>query len=427
MRAKNALPLPLFAYRAASWLGSPLISLWLKLRARAGKEPAGRFGERQGRSRLSRPPGALVWLHGISVGESLSLLPMIEALRSRRPDLSILVTSGTSAAAEILATRLPAGVLHQYVPVDTPGSTRRFLDHWQPNLAVFAESEVWPNVILNSRARNIPLALVSARFSAQTLARWRQAPHSFRYLLESFCLLLVRDQVMANALDEIGIATHGLGDLKFGGPALGYDVAQAHRLKAQLAGRRMILAASTHSGEEALLARCFLSASREVKRDALLVIAPRHIGRARQIASEMGQVGLRVSLRSSNPDILGVTDVYIADTLGELGLWYHLADLAILGGSLVDGVGGHNPLEAARLNCPLAVGPYTQAWPVIEALQRCGGLCRVQDAQEVTHLMRIALMESSRLQHLAMAAHDFVAARDNDLDEIVDRLLGLVA
>ena len=158
-------PLPLALYAAATGLMAPFAPALLRARARRGKEDPARLGERLGRPTAARPAGPLVWLHGVSVGETQSLLPLVAALRERRPDALVLVTSGTVTAAGLLAQRLPAGAIHQFAPVDAPGAVAGFLDHWRPDLAVFVESEIWPNLVLAARARGVRLALVSARMT----------------------------------------------------------------------------------------------------------------------------------------------------------------------------------------------------------------------------------------------------------------------
>jgi len=182
--------LPLAVYAAATGLLEPLAPALLRRRARAGKEDASRLSERLGRPTRSRPQGPLVWLHGVSVGESLSLLPLIAALQARRPDLNLLVTSGTVTSAQVLAKRLPQGVIHQFAPVDAPGAAARFLDHWRPGAALFVESELWPNLVVAAARRGVKLALLSARMTQASVEGWARAPESARRLLGAFSLVL---------------------------------------------------------------------------------------------------------------------------------------------------------------------------------------------------------------------------------------------
>ena len=344
--AGQALPLPLTLYGAATAILEPFAPSILKRRARRGKEDPARIGERLGRPGVARPDGPLVWLHGVSVGETTSLLPLVAALRARRPDLVILVTCGTVTAAALLAQRLPAGVIHQYAPVDGPGAVRRFLDHWKPGLAIFVESELWPNLILAAKARGVKLALLSARMTRKSANGWARRPVSARTLLEAFDLVLAQDEDTEDRLRGLGAATGPRLNLKLIGEALPCDAAELARLRAAVGGRKVVLAASTHPGEEPLIA----AAVRKAAPDAVLVIAPRHPDRGPEIADLLGG-GLRS--QGAAPGA-----VHIADTLGELGLFFRLADVVVMGGSFVPGIGGHNPLEPARIGRPIVTGRY---------------------------------------------------------------------
>lgn len=340
------MTLPLALYGLATGLAEPLAPLILKRRAKAGREDPLRLGERLGRAGAPRPPGPLVWLHGVSVGETVSLLALVEGLRARRPDLGLLVTSGTRTSAELLARRLPAGVRHQYVPVDTPGAVRRFLDHWRPDLGVFAESELWPNLILTARRRGTRLVLASARITEGTARTWRRAPASARRLLSAFDLILPQDRATADRLRGLGADCGRELNLKRAGAPLIFDPAELARLQGLAAGRPVALAASTHPGEDALIAEAAEGLG------ALVVIAPRHPERGAEIAA-----ALKAPRRALGEEPGPETPVWIADTLGEMGLFFRLADVVVMGGSFPGGIGGHNPLEPARLGAPVITGP----------------------------------------------------------------------
>lgn len=340
------MTLPLDLYGLATRLAEPLAPLILKRRAKAGREDPFRLGERLGRTGAPRPPGPLVWLHGVSVGETVSLLALVEGLRARRPDLGLLVTSGTRTSAELLARRLPAGVRHQYVPVDTPGAVRRFLDHWRPDLGVFAESELWPNLILTARGRGTRLVLASARITEGTARTWRRAPASARRLLSAFDLILPQDRATADRLRGLGADCGRELNLKRAGAPLIFDPAELARLQELAAGRPVVLAASTHPGEDALIAEAAEGLG------ALVVIAPRHPERGAEIAA-----ALKAPRRAPGEEPGPETLVWIADTLGEMGLFFRLADVVVMGGSFPGGIGGHNPLEPARLGAPVITGP----------------------------------------------------------------------
>ncbi len=340
------MTLPLALYGLATRLAEPLAPGLLRRRAAAGREDPDRLGERLGRASRPRPAGPLVWLHGVSVGESLSLLALVEGLRARRPDLALLVTSGTRTSAELLARRLPEGVVHQYVPVDGPRAAQRFLDHWRPDLGVFAESELWPNLLQSARRRGTRLALVSARITEGTARTWRRAPASARRLLGLFDLILPQDRASAARLADLGAACGRELNLKRAGAPLPFDPAELERLRGLAGGGPVILAASTHPGEEALVAGAAEGLG------ALLILAPRHPERGGEIAA-----ALRAPRRAHGQSPGPHDPIWIADTLGEMGLFFRLADLVVMGGSFPSGIGGHNPLEPARLGVPVLTGP----------------------------------------------------------------------
>ncbi|MFN7303778.1 MAG: 3-deoxy-D-manno-octulosonic acid transferase [Phenylobacterium sp.] len=340
------MTLPLALYGLATGLAEPLAPFSLKRRAKVGREYALRLAARLGRTGSPRPPGPLGWLHGVSGGETVSLLPLVEGLRARRPDLGLLVTSGTRTSAELLGRRLPAGVRHQYVPVDTPGAVRRFLDPWRPDLGVFAESELWPNLILTARRRGTRLVLASARITEGTARTWRRAPASARRLLSAFDLILPQDRATADRLRGLGADCGRELNLKRAGAPLTFDPAELARLRGLAAGRPVVLAGSTHPGEDALIAEAAEGLG------ALLVIAPRHPERGAGIAA-----ALRAPRRALGEDPGPETPVWIADTLGEMGLFFRLADVVVMGGSFPGGIGGHNHLEPARLGAPVITGP----------------------------------------------------------------------
>ncbi|MGZ3272936.1 MAG: 3-deoxy-D-manno-octulosonic acid transferase [Caulobacteraceae bacterium] len=348
------MSLGLAAYRCLTGLLEPLAPHVLAGRARKGKEDPVRMGERLGRPSCERPKGELVWLHGASVGETLSLLPLVEALARARPDLNLLVTSGTVAAAQVLRKRLPAGVLHQYAPVDAPGPVRRFLRHWRPCLAVFVESELWPNLVHHTRRAGCHLALLGARISDESAKGWARAPRSARALLSAFDLILAQDSKSWKKLRDLGAQVAGELDLKQAAAPLPYDETELQAFKDELCGRPVVVAASTHPGEDEQVVAA-LGALPHPR--PLLVLAPRHPARGRDLAEMLRAQGLKLSRRSIGERIAGDTEVYLADTLGELGLFFRLAQVVVMGGGFGEGVGGHNPLEPARLGLPVVTGP----------------------------------------------------------------------
>ncbi|MDP2010047.1 MAG: 3-deoxy-D-manno-octulosonic acid transferase [Phenylobacterium sp.] len=347
-------PLSLQLYAAALGLLEPLAGPLLARRVKAGKEDAARLGERLGHANVTRPEGRLVWLHGVSVGESMSLLPLVSALKARRPELALLVTSGTRTSAELLAKRLPAQVIHQYIPLDAPGAVRRFLDHWEPDLGVLVESELWPNLILGAHERRVKLALLSARMTEGSAQGWAKVPAAAKLVLDAFDLIAPQETETQMRLKRLGARTSPLLNLKTVGEALPVDAAELARLKTAVGDRRVVLAANTHPGEDEIVIQGFRQAGLA---DTLLVIAPRHPARGEAIAGLLA--GFEVARRAAGEPLTAQTTAYVADTLGEMGLLYSLADVVVMGGSFLPGIGGHNPLEPARLEKPILTGPHT--------------------------------------------------------------------
>lgn len=415
-------PLALRLYRVATGLAEPLAPLLLGRRARRGKEDPDRLGERLGHAGLPRPEGPLVWLHGASVGESLSLLPLVDRLRSARPDLQILLTSGTVASAALIARRAPDGVLHQFAPVDAPRAVDRFLDHWRPALAVFVESEVWPNLLLAAKARGARLALISARLSDRSLAGWGRRPEAARALFRSFDLVLAQTDAIAAGLRGLGAKDQGRLNLKLAGAPLAVDQSVLADLRAAAGDRPVLLAASTHPDEDEIV----LDAFRMISSYALLVIVPRHPARADAIVSAARDRGFTVAARTREP--FGEAHVYVADTLGEMGLWFSLAAAALIGGSLRPGPGGHNPIEPAQLGCPIITGPHVDNWQAIYAeLIGAGAVAIARDALELTAAWSEVLLLPAAARRRAEHARRVVAAGETGLDGAVAALLKLVA
>ena len=414
-------PWSLTAYRTAAGLISPLAGSVLKARARRGKEDAERLRERLGHASLDRPNGPLVWMHAVSVGESLSLLPLIHALRSERPDLAILVTSGTQASAEILARRLPPGALHQYAPVDTPSAVRRFLRHWRPEIGLFVESELWPNLIMAARGAGARLGLISARITEKSARRWSTRPAAARAMLASFELILAQDAATAQRLTALGGQVAGRLNLKRVGEPLPYDAEELTDLKAVLGGRRVVVAASTHPTEEALIA----GAVARLSSRPLLIIVPRHPELSATIVRDLA--GHRFAVRSAGEAIEPETDVYLADTLGEVGLFLRLADVAVMGGGFVSGIGGHNPLEPARLGVGVISGPHVANWPDIFAEMTEVGAARIAgDGPALTCTLDQLLQDRAQLEALNRAAAEFAGRQGNLLTAALERLRPLL-
>ncbi|WP_354208245.1 MULTISPECIES: 3-deoxy-D-manno-octulosonic acid transferase [unclassified Bradyrhizobium] len=376
----GSLPLTLRMYRRLARGLVPLAPALIKRRLKQGKEDPARVGERRGLSRDVRPHGPLVWIHGASVGEVLAAAALIERLRDL--NLRILLTSGTVTSAAIVAKRFPPDVIHQYVPYDSPRYVARFLDHWKPSLALFIESDLWPNLILAGAARRVPMVLINGRMSPRSFPRWRRMQGTISALLSRFDICLAQSKTDAERFSTLGgrdVVT--TGNLKLDVPAPPADPAKLERLMAMTRGRPIIVAASTHPGEEEMLVAAHRSLSGFFPQ-LLTVIVPRHPDRGSSITGLITASGLKPALRSRDELPTAATDVYVADTMGELGLFYRLSEIVFMGGSLIRH-GGQNPIEAIKLGAAIVHGPHVFNFAdVYEALDHSGG-ARQADTQEL--------------------------------------------
>jgi 3-deoxy-D-manno-octulosonic-acid transferase len=415
--------LRLKAYRTITSLARPLAPLVLGLRRRQGKEDPARLPERLGRPGASRPAGPLAWFHAASVGETLSILPLISALAERRHSLSFLLTTGTVTSAKLAAQRLGPRTLHQFAPLDVPKYVRRFLDHWRPDLAVFTESEIWPNLILESSARGIPLTLVNARMTQRSYRRWRRGSGVARPLFSRFSLVLTQNEVLARRFRRLGAATAvASGNLKIDTPPPPVDELELNRLEAALEGRPLLLAAGTHEGEEGIVAE----AHRELRRrfpDLITIIAPRHPERGPAIAEWLQSQGIAAVRRAPGELPTRACEVYVADTLGELGMLYKLATIAFIGGSLVDR-GGHNPIEAVRHGAIVVTGPHWQNFKdTYEALLDRGGAVVVGSGVELANAVEPLLANEAELARIRERAESALVGLSGALLRTVEALL----
>lgn len=416
------MSLGLSLYRLVTGALEPLAPMLLRRRAGQGKEDPARVEERLGYPTSGRPCGPLVWLHGASVGETVSALPLVERIGKERPDVTVLVTSGTTTSAEILAQRLPPTALHQYVPVDAPGPAKRFLDHWQPDLTILLEGEIWPNLVAGAKARGSRLALVSARFTEKTGAGWKRAPGAARQIFSGFDLVLPQDDASAERLAGLGARVSGRANLKLVGGALEYDAGEFERLSAAAGDRAVVVSASTHPGEEGIID----AAVTGLPGRPLHLIAPRHPRRADAIEAELTLEGRTVARRSRGEALAPDTDVYLADTLGELGLFFRLGDVIVLGGGWAAGVGGHNPLEPARLGKPVVSGPWVSNWAgVFEALTEADAV-RLADEGELAGVISSLLADPQGAAALGERARTYARRQDGALDRLWDQLSPLM-
>jgi 3-deoxy-D-manno-octulosonic-acid transferase len=413
----------LLAYRLATGAAAPLAGALLSLRLNRGKEDPDRLDERRGWPSLARPEGPLVWLHGASVGETVSLLPMVERLT--QGGLNALVTSGTVTSARLMAQRLPPRALHQFAPLDAPAFARRFFTHWRPDLGLIAESEIWPNMLMEANAT--PLAMVNARMSERSFRRWARAPGLARALIGRFDLVLAQSAADAERLRGLGArAARAIGNMKFDAPPPPADPRELAELSGLVAGRRLWIAASTHAGEERAAAEAHRALSARFP-DLLTLIAPRHPERGPRIVEELGELGLSCRLRSQGGRPERDCAVYVCDTIGELGLFYRLAGIVFLGKSLA-GRGGQNPIEPAKLASAILHGPDVGNFAdVYAALDAGGGALATPDAEALAGALAALFSDPARLRAMARRAAETVEAEGGAVERALAALAPYLA
>lgn len=346
-------------WRMAGTLLAPALTVMLRVRLHKGRELPDRLRERMGLGRAHRPAGRILWLHAASVGETLCALPLAEALLDARPELTLLFTTATVTGSEIVARHPLSGqrILHRFIPHDVPRWLRRFLNLWQPEGAIFVESELWPGIIAACSERDIPVMLVNGRLSDRSSRRWNRLHGPARRMMSRLSWVAARGPEDAARFRTLGASpVYEDGDLKQDAPALPYDEAEYDRLKFLLTERPIFVAASTHPGEEELVLQAAESA-RKSQPDLLTILVPRHPARGAELAERFS-----LPRRSAGEDPTPQTPVWLADTLGELGLFYRLANRCFLGNSLTGKGGGHNPFEPLRLGVPTATGPKMENW-----------------------------------------------------------------
>lgn len=414
-------------YRGLTYIGGPAVRLYLDRRRRAGKEDPLRAGERLGHAARPRPAGPLVWVHAASVGEANSVLVLIDRVLDLAPTSTVLLTTGTVTSAELMGRRLPARAIHQYVPVDLPGAVDRFLDHWRPDLVLWIESEIWPNLLAGVRRRGIPAALVNARMSARSFARWRYAPRLVRGLLATFRLVLAQTEGDAERLRGLGAAEVAcVGNLKFSAAPPPVDPAQLDALRDACEDRPLWLFASSHPGEDAIAAGVHADLTARLP-ELLTIVAPRHPHRGPDIAALLQARGLSVARRAEGALPQAGHAVYVADTLGELGLLYRLAPVVCMGGSFIPH-GGQNPVEPAQLGCAVVYGPHMWNFAEItHQLEAAGGAVPVADAADLLATVDRLMTDEDARAAVVAGARGVTEHNRRVVDRALDALAPLLA
>ena len=404
----------------------PVAPIILRSRSAKGKEDPARRDERLGRAAVARPVGPLAWLHAASVGETNAVLPVIEKLGNLRPDLHFLLTTGTVTSARIASQRLGPRAIHQFAPLDGPRMVAKFLDHWHPDIAVFTESDVWPNLILEASVRAIPLALVNGRISDRSFSRWRRNKGLAQPLFSRFDIVLAQDDKLARRFQKIGARfVQSVGNLKIDAPPPPVDQAALNNLAHALQGRPCYIAASTHEGEEEIVGQAHRILARRIE-GFVTLLAPRHPERGTAIAEMLKGAGLNVMQRSTGHLPSNTCDIYIADTLGELGTFFEGSPIAFMGGSIID-KGGQNPIEAIRRGAAIISGPYRQNQrEVFETLARHDAVVTVTNAGELAEAIEQLIFDPARLDAMRARGSTAVSNMSGALERTVATLLELL-
>lgn len=416
----------LSAYRILSWIISPLVAGWLFWRISRGKEDRERLKERFGCAGLPRPKGRLIWLHAASVGEANSAMPLLQHLHDHYRDAYFLLTTGTVTSSRVISSRLPERAFHQFVPVDLPWAVTLFLRHWKPDMAIWVESELWPNLIRQTHVRRIPMSLINARLSDRSHRRWQKFREFFLSLASCFSFVYAGSEEDRRKLSNLGVKNvHYAGNLKFDAPPLSADSKITSEVLANVGDRRVWLAASTHYGEELLIARVH-KIVKETFPELLTIIAPRHAHRGEDIVQQLSHEKLMISRRSRSQVILPETDIYVADTMGELGIFYRISGIVFVGGSLIPR-GGHNPIEPAQLDCAVICGPHIYNFQgIARELMEEQALIQVQQAQELAEVVTDLLRDHDRQERHAQAGQKAVESRRGSINPISSDLFTLL-
>lgn len=420
------MPTMLFLYQFITSAGLPIIQLLLKWRIIMGKEEAARIEERRGVASIYRPKGSLIWIHAASLGEAQSVLIFIERLIHERPSMNILVTTGTVTSAHLMKERLPKQAFHQFVPVDRLTWVKRFLDYWRPDLAIWVESELWPNLLLETSARGTNMVLLNGRISTDSFIMWKKVRKLASRLLSTFTLVLAQDDISAERFRILGAKNIIIsGNLKTSASPLPANASSLLEIQDSIGNRPLWLAASTHASEETIIGQVHAIIIKKIP-NLLTIIAPRHPQRSKQIVKALKEEGLIVARRSLAEKITKNTDIYLVDRTGELGLFYRVTKIAFIGGSLVKH-GGQNLLEAALLKCVILHGPHmTNFQQIANSLSSAGASLVVNNTEALADSVKSLLVNPKNANKMAEIAAETIKLDDSVLEQVIFNLAPLL-
>ena len=397
-----------------------VIHPYIQKRLKNGKEDTSRHNERLGEPKLPRPQGKLIWFHGASVGESLSMLPLIHKLLDENKDYNIMVTTGTITSAELMAKRLPPRAFHQYIPIDNPKFVKSFIQYWQPDIALWFESEFWPAMLGEIKKNNIPLILVNGRISNKTFKRWKLFSFVSKELLSCFKLCLGQSDEDARRLKIIGAKKAlCLGNLKYAGFNPPVDKEKKADILAQIGQRPTWGVISTHNDEEAQIGKKIAKIKAQIP-NLLTIVTPRHPQRGNDIQQQLNALGLKTALRTKQEKIMPETDVYIADTIGEVGIWYDITPIVFIGGSLIPH-GGQNFIEPCRFHDAVLVGPFMHNFTdAMNRAKKANAVIQVKNTEQLSKEVLKLLQDKEYLQTYQEKAYEWATSEAKVLDGISD-------
>ena len=413
-------------YAAVTVLAWPLIRLIMWQRVKQGKEDGQRIGERFGRISTPRPTGPIIWVHAASVGETVSILSLVERLLADFQLANVLITTVTRSSAEILEKNLSGKLFHQFIPIDRPGEINSFLDHWDPDVAIWVESELWPNLLTAVQGRGVPTFLVQGRISEKSFRHWRFFRRLVQPLLEGFSRVLVQTPGDADRYRALGAVEPVVtGSLKYSSAPLKTDKVELAQMRLRLGGRPCWVAASVHPGEFSLLCDAHVIIKRRFP-NLLTIVVPRHPIAGASMERSSLDADISVAVRSRAEEITEETEIYIADSFGELGIFYALCPIAFVGGSLVPH-GGQNPLEAIQLGCVALVGPHMFNFSqIVSDLASEDALVSVGSAASLADKISEFLESPDFLTELRSKQKSAISARDHILDDVYARIVDAV-
>ncbi len=415
-------PFGILIYKFFCFSFFPLILTYYKIRKLKGKEDSFRFRERQGLPSIERPDGKLVWVHCASVGEVLSALPIVNSLK-RKTDANFLITTGTVTSYQIVKNSILDQTYHQYMPIDLDRYNKRFLEFWKPDLVLWFESELWPNILLLLQDMNIKHLIINARMSEKSFKKWKYLPATAKKILSGFDLCVAQskaDLLRFKFFDVKNVIE--LGNIKYFSPRLDVNEESLNIFSKYFNGKTVWLAASTHEGEESIVAELHVNLSKKIP-NLLTVIAPRHPNRRKSIEWMLKNKKLKFASRSKDNFINSEIDIFLADSIGEMGLWYSLCKVVLLGKSII-GEGGQNPIEPSLFGCAVVCGEKIENFSeVVNDLTVVEGIIQTSSIDDIQDKLFMLLKNVKYATAVGVRAKNLVSHKSKFVDSFFEIII----